>query len=758
MAYSPAIAFACFSCIGGIPVLRHDWSWIPERGGFLSNVFATLAWMPNGVGGPRPYPTDYLVALAGTAMVAIAGTTLAYATFMLAIGSLCVYGARSLGALVGSPSTARFGFGAFAIFNPWVYTELVAGHLGMIAAYGASMALAGESLRQKPRWALCALFVCVIAAQLQYLLLALAFVLWLAVARRHCLPLVTGVIVALPAIVGIAGNTRALAGIPYTLQWASAQSLRPIDAAALTGYFADYTSRFSPLAFDAVWAMLALAIMGIVVSKRRTFAVAFSFAALVAWLWSTGSSGPIAPMYVAAIVHFPALEVFRELYDLIGYLVIAYITLAGLSCAVSPTLAKLAVLPGLVLAIAWILAPPSDLWVPARDLPRVAIGAPSHTRLAFLPDVSPMKSGERGSGLDPDAYARPNDVMTVNGPGVPFPADVALRRFAIAGDSADLAAIGVSRIYSRPWLTTDVGNVGPELAIESRFTRRLAAPVTILNPEPELELLPTLRISSALPTLGSGAIFFGDAAEAAGDKVPGAWRALSRPDILKATNRTLRAKDDWVDARLAFLAQPELGQGLGGVVTTSKTAELRIAPGTSALVWVRGRLSDISGQVLTPDTNGYSWIEIPESVNRVRCDGECVIVAQGHVPAGIGPAPGTKRAAPVQFTSPEPWFAAASIGPDASLSLLRYAVGFDPHWLALTSDGMLAHVRIETTLNGWVVPPHIHPQTVVLVEFVAAIQTFLEFVAVMWALGLIVIAIRAALVNARQHSATDGRS
>ena len=299
LAYSPAFLFLFLTGLHGIQGLRHDWPWIPNSAGFISSAFATLCWRPDGVGAPRPYPTDYLLAMLDTAIVAVIGVKGLYPLFMFGTSAMCVYGARCLARALGAGAVGRFGISLFALYNPWVYTEFVAGHLGMIIAYGATLAYFGAALRRNPPALLLSLFICISAAQLQFFLVLIAFAAYGTAARRGFLPLVTGLIVALPTVVGVIGNGSTLAAIPYNLSWQTVQSLPVIDAAALTGYFANYVAGFEPFSFDAVWAMGALAAIGLVAGNQKRVGVAFLVLGIVAWLWSTGTAGPIGPAYAS---------------------------------------------------------------------------------------------------------------------------------------------------------------------------------------------------------------------------------------------------------------------------------------------------------------------------------------------------------------------------------------------------------------------------------------------------------------------------
>ncbi|MBC5799365.1 MAG: hypothetical protein GIW94_05250 [Candidatus Eremiobacteraeota bacterium] len=670
-------------------------------------------------------------------VVLLSSPIVAFTTFTLLVGALCILGARSLVSAASNEQWARVGLPAFALFNPWVYTKLVAGHLAMIAAYGATMWLLGECSRARPRWNRVALLVCIIAAQIQFFVIALAIVAGIAVTQRRILPLVTGVVIGLPTIIGVVGDLGAITSTPYSLAWQRSQSLYPVEAAALTGYFAHYTEGFPAVAFDAVWAVLALAVVGAVSSYRRRRAMIFVALAIIAWAWSTGLHGPLMTLYAISVIRLPVLEVFRELYDLEAYVAIGYIGLAAMAARLHPLLGKATIAPGIILAATWAVLPPSRWWIPLSQVPELRVTAPDNSRVAFMPDVQPMQFRGRGSGLDPDLYPRPNDVLPLNGGVTPFPAGVALRRFAMTGRIDELRGLSVSRVYSRPWLTTNAGALGPQLALPANFPKSARIKAIALRPAPELALASSLNIVSLPPSVGSSAVFFGDVAGLRGDGIPRSWSELpSSSEVLPALRETTAARA-WVDVRQAFLAQPELGQGLGGALTTSPSALLHIQPSASALVWVKGRLLAAGGRVLFRSRGGYHWIAIPSFVTALRCEGECVVAARSssvsRIPLSAAPA----RLTGIRFFAPVPWLAVSRLIGRKSPSFLRYDVGYDPHLIAISRGRVFPHFRVDSFANGWIVPAHKGSTRVVIVEYVAALQLICEFVGVLWTLALL---------------------
>lgn len=727
LAYSPACVFAFLVAGSGTPVLRHDWFTVAGRSEIFEFTLSTLAWQPDGIGTVRVYPADYLFAIVHTLLALVLGTHIGFFVYVALIGAMCLYGARTLAALEPNDPLASFGLALFALFNPWVYVKVVEGHLAMIAAYGALMALTAELWRPQPRWIVAA-FLLAPMAQLQFFILGIASCACAAVFRREraaLVPLGCGLIFALPTIAGISVDGNTIRQIPYNLDWQTSQSIAPIEGAALTGFFTNYARGLSPLAFDAVWSLAALALIGLAVRRQRRSLVLL-VVAVVAWAFSTGTKGPLAALYEGLVQHFPPIQLYRELYDLLALVAIAYVGIAAVATGRFTFLRRAAIVPGVVLAACWIGAPPSRWWVNRLELPRLSVDAPPNTRFALYPDIDPLRFGSRGSGTDPDAYARFNNVTTVNGSDIPFPAMVALQRYARTGDVSALRVLGVSRIYGRSWLTSDLGSASGVSAVPNPQTsgsivngsRSIAA-------EPELALLDHVAVTSTLPEIGSGQIFFGDVAGLSGPAIPVGWSHYSDVRGVPSSRKDLLASEGWVDVRGAFIAEPELGQPFGGALTTSSTAMLPVEDDAGGLlVFVRGTLLAQSARVLTGTTHGYAWIAIPRSAHAVRCEGECVVAARGTPPVLAAPAVPLQSEMPLH--APTPWLAWTELPVRHNTTVLKYLVGYDRAMLAFTPLGTLPHFRIEAAFNGWLVAGHDARLPVLIVDVLSALQFVLE--------------------------------
>ena len=391
----------------------------------------------------------------------------------------------------------------------------------------------------------------------------------------------------------------------------------------------------------------------------------------------------------------------------------------------------------------WLVWPPARWWVTTAELPRVAVDAPPQTRFALYPDVQPMTFAGRGSGLDPDAYVRPNGVSPLDGSTAAYPAAVALRSFARTNSTAQLAALGVSRIIVRPWLQTDVKTLAQQLALPTSLPVPALGATRTLDAAPELALVSRLDVVDSPPQIGSNAVFYGDVAGMRGASVPQAWATFVAPLTIRPSGREIRAARAWVDVRQAFIAQPDVAQGLGGVITTSPSASLAVSAPTRALVWVRGELVDVENRTLgSGNGDGYRWIDVPAGSTALRCRGECVVAAFGTPPSllqnGLGSAALTK----VPFHAAVPWLAIAELPAGRDAGFLRYEIGYDSHWLALWQGGALPHLRVESAFNGWLVPVHALPERIVLIEYVAAIQQLCECIGLIWTIALAIRFVR----------------
>ena len=171
------------------------------------------------------------------------GPLAALAMLCVTIGYAAMRCAAAASAHWGAQAPAALGIGLFALFNPWVYNEVVAGHLIMVLAYVgligcfAEMAARPGRLRGSSR-ALDRADRS--AAAVLYRRAAALSVL--AIATKKWLPPLIGLAVALPSIAGLIAD-RGTCSDPVYVEWQINQSLAPVPLLGLGGYFPGYADR-----------------------------------------------------------------------------------------------------------------------------------------------------------------------------------------------------------------------------------------------------------------------------------------------------------------------------------------------------------------------------------------------------------------------------------------------------------------------------------------------------------------------------------
>ncbi len=720
------LAYAA-TAISGVPVLRQDWGDWPFDTTWRAVLGAWSGWSTSGIGNAQPYPAAYLLTLPIAASLAMGGHRFAALLFLACTGLLCAFGARALAKDAGCGEVGAAAAALFAVLNPWAYTELIAGHEFMLLAYAGSIWLVRELLRESPRPIVLGVFALLTAQQLQFFVISSAALAVVAIRSRMWRPLAIVVVVWIPVVYGMIAERHMLASIPLLLAWERSQSVTLADALQLNGYFAHYADAFRGFYACAALDTLSLALFAAVLppyARKRTMLAAMTLLAIVL---ATGARGPIAGVYDWALLHVHAVGLYRELYDLLAYAAIGYLALAAVLCARVRPLQWLWLAGTALLALVWIIAPPSRFWVRAWQVPRVAVPAGRNVRFALLPAFQPMSYLGRGSGADPNVAARSNNVSSLNQYNPTYPADAALAVFEQSGDVRPLEALSVGSIIVRPWLRTERTALASQWPLPVPSRRAHAAQTILLRPAPELALLPMPDIGALDTRVGSGNVFFGDAAKVRGPLVPAQWKQL--PAIVPIAQPTIQrsAREGWVDARLAFAERPDLAQAFGGALTTDPRALLPIRDDLSALVFVDGALLASDGHVVTRTTHGYRWVRIPAGTRAVRCNGLCVVAAQGDPPRSpLEPPPRTAQA--VDFRLVFPWLAVAMLPPGPQ-GTVRYNVTYDGGWRAYLGGARLTHLRIDAAVNGWLVPARSRAQRLFIFEAPAAVEFVLELLA-----------------------------
>jgi hypothetical protein len=734
-AIAAGLVFAAFVCAKGIPTLRHDWGWPIDRTAVPFFVSAAYnGWLSTGFGIANPHPTTYLLALPIGLVMWLFGPLTALALFAFAIGALCMRAVAAMADQWRCTPPAAIGLGLFALFNPWVYNQVVAGHLVMVLAYAAFIGLLAEMLRgADASWVRLALWLALIAAQLQFFILAMFALVAFAIATKKWQPLVAGALIALPSLIGVIAERSALLGIPYTVTWQANQSIDPLALLSLSGYFAGYSDRLGLTAQIAVWITFAIALTGLILAARRSRAVIWAaFAAAALYVAILGLRGPVAVPYEWLVRDVPETGVFRELYDLAGILAGLLVLLACAAAAAWKPSGYAALAAGAVLIVTWMIAPPSDLWIAAHSYPHPDVRAQAFTRVAFLPAFQPvgLRAGG-GAGADPDIYEYPDNISVLNEYFPTYPVDMALAQYEQMRDAAPLRALGVGVIIARPWLVSRsngrIGLATPSLA-PSPPAASTGLPVTYLNgATPLISNCEAPRVVLLPGELGACNIFFGDTTQ------------YGRVRSLETLNGSLDPRTDWIDARLAFGEVPSLAQGIGGALTQSHLP-YPVDPGGSVLVYVHGILTDSAGRILTVRQGGFRWLTLPSDAKAVQCVGLCMLVAQTRALPNLPARAGATSSWACDFRKLAPWLYVVRRGTRPA-RLLRLNERYDSGWVAIDAWRVLPHLRVDMAANGWVYGNQ-SSNTIVLLQATSLLQLIGEFVGILcvvWLLKALVI-------------------
>jgi hypothetical protein len=727
------VVFAALVSVKGVPTLRHDWNWPIDASAIPSFVNEMIGgWLPNGFGMLNAHPTMYALALPIGLGLWVFGPLAALALFAFGTGWLCARNAIRLSQGSGAGAVAAAGIGVFALFNPWVYNEIVAGHLVMVLAYAGVIGLVGEMLRGPAASSVrLALWLALVEVQLQFFIVAILALAIFGFATKKWLPPLAGLVVALPTIVGLIAERGTIVRTPYSLAWQTYQSVPPGALAALGGYFPGYADRLGVVASIAVWAILALALAGIVAARKSRAVIAAAAACVALFAVTAGTQGPLAVPYTWIVRNVPESGVFRELYDLAGIFAAVLLVPAGAALRALRPAGYVSLAAGVALAAAWVAAPPSDLWVGAAAYPHPQIAAAPFERVAFAPAFQPLGlRGDGGDGADPDARGYAGGVVALNEYLPAYPVDMALGRYEQRGDLNALRALGVAEVVSRGWLISRANSrilltASPPpatVATQTASVRRLA------NPLPLVSTCTASRVAALPSALDKCDVFFGDA----GPPYP-----TVRP--LSAGIDSVDPHTDWIDARLGFASSPEIAQGLGGVYTRSRVP-FHVDAGSRLLAYVSGRLNDSHGRAIFTSSGEFVWLPVPAGGESVVCAGLCELVAVSQsLPALAADAPGGSISA-TPFRAIFPWLYLANASSTAAL--LRLNERYDAAWTALQAWRVLPHVRVDAAANGWLVGAP-SPAPIIIVQLTSLVQMLGELCGIVCILWLLKAAPRA---------------
>jgi hypothetical protein len=698
-------------------------------------VSSGSGWRTEGIGAAYPYPSGYLVALVTGGAVLLLGSRIALWLFAFGIAAACAFGGATLSMRLGAPVWARFAAALFVVANPWVYTQTVAGHTYMILAYGGTLLLVAELLRREARTPV--LLLCALATlpQLQYFLPVLVALVAHAVRSRNWRPALGAAAAFAPCAVGLLAEHRGLSSTLYALVWQNSQSIGLPALAILTGYFANYADPLPAATWWALWAVVALATVGFVFVRRNAVNAA-AIAGLAALLLASGTKGPLSRVYASIVEHVPASGLYRELYDVIGFVAVAYVVLVAAAAARFPIVSALYVVAAACLVALWVVTPVWSFWIPAGEVPAIAVAVDKNVRFAATPGFGSLEFRGKGSGLDPEAFARPVNVTPLVEANRTYPADAALARYERSEDVDGLRRLSVAFVFSRPYLRTDAGSLFEQVGVRDRATALPGLPASrvLADPTPELSISDTLAVGSIADRTGDGNLWFADVTPEAQSLIGGALPGGTFVPVT-ASNAEIEIDRGWVDERLSMIVLPQFAHAVGGAITSSN-AWLDVSPGLDALVDVQGTLRGDDGSLVSGNTGGPRWVRLDPRIHRVRCFGLCLVAGQGRVPAGVPTYPTPVAARAVAFDQVTPWLAVATL-PNDGARVLRYNVAYDQNWLALTNSGSLSHLRLDATTNAWILPAHGGPR-LVLVHIVAAIQAAIEFAVVVWLIAWLV--------------------
>lgn len=728
VAIAALAVFTLLVALHGVPVLRHDWNF-PISRATQASAFQSYfeGWSPTGFGEPHAYPTAFLFGLLLLAASAVLSPLAILVATLVGVGAAVLFFSWRLVRLLGGTTTSALASALFALYNPWVYTEIVAGHVTMIAAYAGTLGIVAELISRRERSLVLAILTAVVALQIQFGLLVNGFLFARAFARRDWLLLSSILVWTAPCAIGVLAYWGTIAGTPYLTSWQFQQSIDPGKLPFFGGYFTGYADALIDQARPALLIIAVLAAVGSVISliERRAAALVVIIAGLM-MLSTTGSKGPCGELYDWTVRHIPETGVFRELFDVVAFGVIAYLVAINAVTRRNRIAQFAFCLAVLGLCAAWINHPPAAFWPASSVLPKISASEIGHSRFALFPPFQPLMFDGLGSGVDPDAFER-DGAVPINTSVPSFPVDVALARYALSGATDDLGALGVDRIIGRLGYHVDVRAVSHVVAGSLSAINRVDRSVLSQNlkPAPYVATVDRIVVSSLANRVGHNVIFVGDLSVAdarAFGLIPVETKAVEAP------RRVTDPTEDWVDARLSFGIDPDVGQAFGGAYTSS-ALPFNVLAGDAALVLVRGRLESLDHRWFIDTTKGYRWIVIPNGVDLVRCRGTCAIALQARTLPSAPLEPTPVRSRSVADRRVAPWLVIAHI-PREHGPLLTLNERYNPGWAAVSSLGIFRHVRVDTTVNGWLLESG--AGTVYLVQIIAASQFVLELCAAIW--------------------------
>ncbi len=629
-----------------IPAFIHDWNWPPDSASLMALLSrGWSAWDPSGLGQPNAYisalPNPALLWLLAKVLPAVAVLWI----LLFVVWTVGMLGAAWLARRALSvPTPWALVAGIFYMAAPVALTKFVAGHFSFLEAYAVlpwfiRAVLRANSDSTISSALLAAFFLALSGIQIQFVGFELYILLLLVILR--CVRFKTALVIAclaapgiLPGIIGPTilqhGAKGTLAIQHAVLGWELQQSAPPLAALEGRGYFAQYFEQLTP---PLLWHWLllfpAFATAAIFLRRARKFSVFLIILALTGWLFAMGLRGPLSPLLKYAFVHVAAASLYRELYDAMPMLWLAYALLASALLASIPrrygalaaALLFVALLPGWVaLPAMFAKAPPLRevlraqslaptgasgyvVWWPGNQ-PIGPVGSKGGTDpLEFTPakTLTPLfeyqPTGDFAAALDRGEKGEWDSAVTIlRSLGVAmivnrrdlgsFRGSFSGPRFRSVSDNTELRRTGSAGAYDVYWIKHPLGYASLEIPHSVAETAGHVLPRTFVDYKPNRRSLvaafPFYDRSPSVAQCGSDSVLgFPDAYLrtpyrwflAAPVNVEGQCRWMSRSDLARLPSRTLVVASRWSPRKLANPSAATMALQVGTVDIKRRTPD-----------------------------------------------------------------------------------------------------------------------------------------------------------------------------------------
>ena len=625
--------------------------------------------------------------------------------------------------------------GALFAFSPWVYSKVVAGHLMMVFALASCFGLICYLQRRKRSRLVVSILTAFACTQLQFgVLLLITTLITGFVVKRVRVVAVTAAIFLLPAFVGILSEYGWLSSIPLLTAWDRNNSVPLFSGVALMGYAADYIKAWPLWLTYFCYLFPAIASYGAVKEFRagRRWPMVGLLCAIVILILSSGDGWPLGPLYDKMIMEIHWLGLFRELYDLIGLVLVSYLLIFLFTRKDKIIFLLLALLAG-VQIWAWLVAPPSHYWVQVRERVDLSV-VPRNSRFVLIPFNQPVRYLGRGSGSDPDLIFENTDgVAPLNSYDALYPGDVAVSNYEEKGSINELRELSVGTIFTRSYVKSNWEALRFQRIEESRPPNRRTAVILLNGVRPLITFSENSpSITNQVRQMGGDAIFITNACRAhlyIGEKL------TCRYDIPKGSKRTFDPKRAWVNLGFVEEAMPAVGQAVGGVFTMQSHRGIQAAYGY-ALMWIKGEIVGAGKKVVARgDGRAYHWHAVIDGT-KLYCRGACAIALFDAMPYITAATPRRANDHELPMRTMAPWLLQIVTMRGALVRYVRFNTRFD-HWWMLFGAGHVQHVEVGPRANGWIVERADNSGHAYIIEVVAALQAALELLVSLVLLGFL---------------------